>query len=369
MTGGGDPSPAFDPGLDAPRAAVQRAEQLIGIRRYTEALPWLGRAVAAEPESPRAHCLMALALTGLGEYRRALDAAGRAAAADPHDEWPQRMRAIALLAIGRRGEALRAAREAVRLGPNVPAALFMLVQGQLACGRTREADLAAARLAEAAPDDAMTFQALAHVAMRHKDWAAAEGHLRRALALDSESYDAMNDLGLVLQERGRAREALDRLHDAVRVNPARSEAHENLQAALRRFLRPGWIVPVAMAAGAAARAVPGADASLPLALAVVMAAYLWWRRRRLRALPAPMLALSKLEREWWRQRWPLETTRLLATFTTLLWAVAFASAVMNGTRYGARDWALLIASPVAMTGALGLLWFRAARAGGGRPSG
>ncbi len=262
---------------------------------------------------------MALALIGLGEYAKAIAATERAAAADPQDEWPQRLRSIALLETGRRREALRAAREAVRLGPDVPAALFTLVQAQLSRGRTREAQITVARLAEVAPDRTMTFRALAHIAMRRKDWAEAEAHLRRALALDSESYEAMNDLGLVLQKGGKTREAIDRLHDAVKVSPARSEAHENLDAALSRFLRPGWIVPAAVIAGAAARLVPGAEASLPLVVALVMVAYLWWRRRRLRALPPPIIAISRLEREWGRHRVPLETTRLIASFTALLW--------------------------------------------------
>src|SRR5262249_1240164 len=150
-----------------------------------------------------------------------------------------------------------------------------------------------------------------------------------------------------------------------RVNPVRSEAHENLNAALRRFLRPGWIVPVALVAGGAARALPGAEASLPLVFALVMAAYLVWRRRRLRTLPAPILSISKLEREWWRQRFLLETTRLVASCTALLWAVAVASAVMNGHRYDGRDWALLVSSPVVATAILVLFWLRSRRAGGG----
>jgi len=201
---------------------------------------------------------------------------------------------------GGRQAALRAACEAARLGPDVPAALFTLAQAQLSCGKIRDAEATAARLTEVAPYRTMTFRVLAHIAMRRRDWATAETHLRRALALDSESYEAMNDLGLVLQEGGKTREAIDRLHDAVKVSPARSEAHENLRAALRRFLRPRWIVPVALLAGASAGAVPEAEASLSLALALVMVAYLWWRRRRLQALPASIIALSRLERERWR---------------------------------------------------------------------
>lgn len=365
MSAAADPASPLATEPDASLAAVERAEQLIGIRRYTEALPWLGRAVAVDPDGARAHCLMAVAHIGLGDHAQAIAASWRAAAVDPHDEWPQRLRSIALLETGRRREALRAAGEAVRLGPDVPAALFTLAQAQLSCGKIRDAQATAARLTEVAPDRTMTYRLHAHIAMRRKDWTVAEAHLRRALALDSESYEAMNDLGLVLQAGGKTREAIDRLHDAVRVSPARREAHENLHTALRRFFRPRWIVPVALIAGAAARAVPGAEASLPLVLALVMVAYLWWRRRRLKALPASIMILSSLERERWHHRFPLEATRLIATSVALLWAVAVASAVMNGHHYHAQDWALLVSSPVVATGVLVFFWLRSRRPGGG----
>jgi tetratricopeptide (TPR) repeat protein len=365
MSTGADPAPRLATDPDASLAAIERAEQLIGIRRYTEALPWLGRAVAIDPDGARAHCLIAVVHIGLGDPAQAIAASRRAAAADPHDEWPQRLRSIALLETGRRREALRAAGEAVRLGPDVPAALFTLAQAQLSCGKIRDAQTTAARLTEVAPDRTMTYRLLAHIAMRRTDWTAAEAHLRRALALDSESYEAMNDLGLVLQAAGKTREAIDRLHDAMRVSPARSEARENLHIALRRFVRPRWIAPAALVAGAAAGAVPGAGAALPLALALVMVAYLWWRRRRLQALPAPIITLSSLERERWHHRFPLEATRLIATCVMLLWAVAVASAVMNGHHYRGPDWALLVSSPVVATGVLLYCWLQSRRPRGG----
>jgi tetratricopeptide (TPR) repeat protein len=293
-------------GIDpaSPGGLIDRAEHLIGVRRYVEALPWLGRAIAVEPQNSRGHCLMALALRSLGEYPRALEAAQRALAANLEDEWPHRLRSIVLLEMGRRRVALQAARESVRLGPDVPEALFTLVQAQLACGKTRDAQATGARLAEIAPDRALTYQTLGYVAIRRRQWAAAEAHLRRALAIDPESYETMNDLGLVLQEQGKAREAIDRFHDALRTSPARREARENLFGALRRFLRPVWVIPAGVVLGAGAQAYPSAQALLPLIFAVVMLAYLYWRRQRLRTLPASIVALSRHERQWWRRRFP-----------------------------------------------------------------
>lgn len=356
----GAASPEFLTGIDPAPAEglIDCAEHLIGVRRYAEALPWLSRAIAIDSTHTRAQCLLALALLSLGEYPRALAAAQRALASDPEDEWPHRLRSIVLLETGKRHAALREAREAVRLGPDVPEALFTLVQAQLACGRTRDAQATATRLGVIAPELAMTHHALGQAAMRQKHWAVAEAHLRRALAISPESYETMNDMGLVLQAQGKAREAIDRFHDAVRTSPARSEARENLFGALRRFLRPGWAFPVGVVVGVAARALPSADASLPLAFAGVLAAYLLWRHHRLRTLPPPIVALSRYEGRWWRRRFPAETSRVIGSFVILLWALAAASAAMSGRTYHTGDWLLLTAPPIAATAAFALVWVR-----------
>lgn len=292
-------------GAAAPESAgrlIDRAEHLIGVRRYAEALPWLSRAIAAEPKNARGHCLMALALFSIGEHPRALEAAARALAADPQLEWPHRLRTIILLETGARRAALQAAREAVRLGPAVPEALYTLVQAQLASGNARDAQTTALRLVEIAPDRAMSYRALGHVAIREKRWAAAEAHLRRAMAFDPEAYETLNDLGLVLQAQGKEREAIDRFHDALKANPARREARENLFGALRRFLHPGWVILVAFALAVGAMAFPAADAALPAVLAAVILAYLWWRRGRLRTLPPAIVALGRRRRQRWQRR-------------------------------------------------------------------
>lgn len=299
MSGAATPEARTGTNPESAQGLIDRAEHLIGVRRHAEALPWLGRALAADPENARAHCFMALAFLSIGDHTKALGAAERAVAADPEDEWPHRLLSIALHEHGRRRAALQAAREAVRLGPDVPEALFTLVQALLACRRRLEAAATAQHLTTVAPGEVLTHRALGDIAMARRDWGGAEMHFRRAVARDPDSYVALNNLGLVLHHLGRDREAIERFHEAARANPAAREARGNLIRAVRRFLRPS--LPL-LAAGVVIGALAGATSFQPLLFGFMLvgwvAGYLVWRKRRLRWLPPGAAAVYAHARVW-----------------------------------------------------------------------
>jgi tetratricopeptide (TPR) repeat protein len=301
-----------DPG--SPAGLIDRAEHLIGVRRYSEALPWLSRALAAEPQNARAHCFMALAFLSLGESSKALAAGARAVAADPEDEWPHRLCSIALHERGKRRAALQSASEAARLGPDVPEALFTLVRAQLACRRRREAAATADHLAAVAPGEVLVHRALGEVAMARRDWRAAEAHFRCAVARDPESYVALTNLGFVLHRLGRAPEAIERFHDAARANPAASVARANLIGAVRRFLQPNVaFLATGIGIGALARATAFPPVVFGVMLAGWVAGYLAWRKRRLQRLPSGAVAVYANAGAW--NRSPLASApRLLAAY-------------------------------------------------------
>lgn len=286
MSGAATPEARIGTDPESAQGLIDRAEHLIGVRRYTEALPWLGRALAAEPENARAYCFMALAFLSLGDYTKAFAAAERAVAADPEDEWPHRLLSIALHENGKRRAALQAAREAVRLGPDVPEALFTLVRAQLACRRRLEAAATVQHLITVAPGEVLTHRALGDVAMARRDWRGAEMHFRRAVTRDPESYVALNNLGLVLHRLGRDREAIERFHEAARANPAAGEARGNLIGAVRRFQQPSIpLLAAGVVIGALARATSFQPVVFGLLLLGWVAGYLVWRKHRLQWLP------------------------------------------------------------------------------------
>jgi tetratricopeptide (TPR) repeat protein len=61
-----------------------------------------------------------------------------------------------------------------------------------------------------------------------KDWAAAVGAFREALALRGDFPDAWNELGYALRNQGRYAESLDAYHEALRLRPDFPEALEYL---------------------------------------------------------------------------------------------------------------------------------------------
>jgi tetratricopeptide (TPR) repeat protein len=316
MSGAATPEARPGTNPESAQGLIDRAEHLIGVRRYAEALPWLGRALAADAENARASCFMALAFLSLGDHTKALAAAERAVAADPEDEWPHRLLSIARHEHGKRRAALQAAREAVRLGPDVPEALFTLVQAQLACRRRLEAAATAQHLTTVAPGEVLTHRALGDIAMAGRDWGGAEMHFRRAVARDPDSYVALNNLGLVLHHLGRDREAIERFHEAARANPAAREARGNLIGAVHRFLRPS--LPL-LAAGVVIGALAGATSFQPLLFGLMLvgwvAGYLVWRKRRLRWLP-PGAAAVYVHAGVWRN-----LSAVTAIFLAARWRV------------------------------------------------
>src|SRR5882762_4047944 len=97
---------------NAAAGPLARAEALLAIGRHAEALPWLERAIAEDPDAVEPRCMLTLALVRLGRLAEALEAAERAVAVAPDHEWPHRLRALALLRAGRHDEACSAAQEA-----------------------------------------------------------------------------------------------------------------------------------------------------------------------------------------------------------------------------------------------------------------
>jgi tetratricopeptide (TPR) repeat protein len=88
-----------------------------------------------------------------------------------------------------------------------------------------------------APESADVRNLMGLVALKRRRFNQAEGHLRRALELDPESYEATNNLGLaVARQRGRRREALEILSRAAELNPEGGAAHENLHETARHWL-------------------------------------------------------------------------------------------------------------------------------------
>src|SRR5262245_56741449 len=118
---------------------MSRAQALIDIERWSEAVAILNRGLSANPDNHWILCSLALSHLNMGDRNRAMEYADRAVSLAPEDEWGHRLRSVILLQQKKNGESLLAAREAVRTAPEWPTALYVLVQALIANKQLDEA--------------------------------------------------------------------------------------------------------------------------------------------------------------------------------------------------------------------------------------
>ena len=223
---------------------LARAEALIEIERWREAIHELHKLLQFAPENYRALCLMSQCFYQLGEHNEGLSWSNRAIAVLPNNEWAHRLQACIYRKQGRKKQALNAAKEAVRISPNEPFALHILACSQIDWNLMAEAEKNALHLREIAPESRYGHSALGHIAMNRKQFAEAETHFRRVLEIDPLSWDAMNNLGWVVLKQSqqglnfslrkeRRAEAIDCFRRAVQINPTEQLSKTNLKAAER----------------------------------------------------------------------------------------------------------------------------------------
>jgi tetratricopeptide (TPR) repeat protein len=75
-----------------------------------------------------------------------------------------------------------------------------------------------------APDDAEAWHQRAIVSFMQKDNRSALSELRRALSIDPRHYKAIRDLGMVLQQIGDKKGALEAYRQALEINPFLEQA-------------------------------------------------------------------------------------------------------------------------------------------------
>jgi Flp pilus assembly protein TadD len=88
-------------------------------------------------------------------------------------------------------------------------------------------------LVEIAPDNAEAWHQRAKAHLMQRDYAHALGDLRRTLSLDPNNYRAIVDLGIVLEELGHKKEALEAYGKALQVNPFLDDTRQAVEALKR----------------------------------------------------------------------------------------------------------------------------------------
>lgn len=222
---------------------LERAQALVGLGRFDEAISMLLQLIASEPEIAPAWCLLAQAQTGVGDAQAALAAAERATALAPENDWPHRLRSVALQQLGDLDGAIAAAREAVACDPdNWQTHRRLAICLILAKRDTDYAFAAAERAVALAPHEPSTHHTLGAAYEMRGDHVEAEQCFRQALAIDpqySPAHDALAHRQLASSRFGRAGNlaaAATGFRDAVRADPRADESATNVERVLQTFL-------------------------------------------------------------------------------------------------------------------------------------
>ena len=215
--------------------AVDRADGLVELGRYDEAVTLLHDALAADPHDVHALGLLTVALTRLDRHQEAVAAAGRLVAAAPDRGVAHRLMSVALQGAGDKRQALEAARNAVHADP-----LDALGQAQLALTaydyrwHHAEARAAAARAVALDPEDDDAHFAVGYTARTRSQRREA---YRRALAINPLHPSAANNLVVAQGHRWSLSKLAEGYLGVLGNEPSYATAQENLVALTFRFVR------------------------------------------------------------------------------------------------------------------------------------
>jgi tetratricopeptide (TPR) repeat protein len=222
---------------DVVNAELRRAQELAHLRRHGDARQILLRLLSLAPDDIRVWCQFAALQSHLGLHVDALAAADRAVSLAPDNEWGHRLRCLYLQNLGRNVEAVATGVEACRLAPQSVRALNALCQAYRATGEHRAAEACVVHMRALAPDAQMTINAAVHTAMARKDWDEAELRCLEARRQFPEEPAFWSNLGVIVRQQGRIREAISYFQEALRLNGGDDFARRNLILAIQSVVR------------------------------------------------------------------------------------------------------------------------------------
>jgi len=221
---------------------LERAQFLMDVGRWREALHELRQHLSAYPDSYDGYCQSAICHLQLKEFQRAFDLTKKAIELAPEGEWAYRVQSIVFSENGESKRALEAARLAAERAPYFPPSFSCLFWAQANSGYYDEAEETLKLLLELAPDSAETHEAAGYLALQRKDNTSAEKHYVEALKIDPESVNAMNNLGVVylnLAQSGKGhhfqKRSVEMFERAVRQQPTFKLGQENISHASSAF--------------------------------------------------------------------------------------------------------------------------------------
>ena len=233
-----DPTRAIDVSNLPP--PFEAADLLDGAAAFTEERWQLARSklqsgLEQEPTNAEAWAMLAWASLKLSALDAAIAAGRKAAELDRNDVWSARFVAEHLLRAGHGLEAVEAAREALRRGPVDLSVLTLAADVLAKAGHVEEAQRIGRRATELFPGDSSAWFAYGWSAKAASDWRVAEEALGKAVDIDPGVAMWHNNLGTVLLDVGRPKDALAAFDRALELDSSLDLAHNNRALALQRL--------------------------------------------------------------------------------------------------------------------------------------
>ena len=213
-----------------------RAEHLLQLKRYEDAIPVIGSELAKDPQSYMAHYQMARAFLGLEDYN----------AASHHceimiSEYPDAALGYFIKSCVEHEkhnfvDELRLSEQAANLEPEDIDILRRLTHAQMQNGLLKKAKETVEQLVLLAPDDMETHELMGDICFELKDYFQAKKHYEAALEFDPENAALVNDLARCYIGLKQRKEAIDTMYNALRMMPDSELLRSNLFRTIQSFL-------------------------------------------------------------------------------------------------------------------------------------
>lgn len=221
---------------------LERAELLIDVVRWREAIHELHKYLTFFPDDYNALCQISRCHYELGEFKDAMKFANKAIESEPEREWAFRLQSLIYRETAENDKALESAEKCVQKSPHLDLSLQTLAYAQIRKFKLDEAEKTINSMLEVSPDSLETHDVCGYLALKKENWEKAEEHYLRALKINSQSANSLNNLGVVylnqmdhLRKRARKQElrnkAAECFERAIKINPNYHLAHDNLKIA------------------------------------------------------------------------------------------------------------------------------------------
>lgn len=208
--------------------ASDRAEALMDLGRYEQAIPLLARSLAESPDDDTLHCRMADAYFSLTDFIKAEDFAKRALHLNPNSDHAHFRLSWVYLQSNNFDVALKHAQAAISIDPDDATNLYTLAWAEYHSGHYKQALIAAERSIELNPGDADLHELIADLLYNMDREKQAEKHYREALRNDPGSASIHCRLGKCLAELHKIHEASEHILAAVKIEPGNEVYRETL---------------------------------------------------------------------------------------------------------------------------------------------